>query len=80
MLRIYADFNSSDEEGRVMLNTVGSLADIVQHHDKIAEGMSVILYSPGDFEVRGTLTFEGIWMGIPDWSTIQYEDPKDAPR
>jgi hypothetical protein len=79
MLRIYADFNSTDEEGRVMLNTVGSLADLDRHKDEIAEGMTVILYSPGDFEVLGTLVFEGIWMGIPDWSTIRYEDPKDAP-
>jgi hypothetical protein len=80
MIRIYADFNSSDEQGRVMLNTVGSRTDLEQHKDVIAEGMLVILYMPGDFEVSGTLVFEGIWMGIPDWSSIRYENPQDAPK
>ena len=80
MIRIYADFNSSDEQGRVMLNTVGSLRDIEQHKNVITEGMKVVLYMPGDFEVSGTLVFEGIWKGIPDWGTILYENPEDTPK
>lgn len=76
MIRIYADFNSSDEQGRVRLSTVGSRKDIERHRPSLKEGMEVILYTPGDFEVRGTLTFDRIWLGIPDWSTIRYEDAK----
>jgi hypothetical protein len=76
LIRIYADFNSSDEHGRVRLSTVGSREDIEKHRDGLKEGLEVILYSPGDFEVRGTLTFDRIWLGIPDWDTIRYEDTK----
>ena len=75
MVRIYADFNSTDEQGRVMLNTLGSLKDLESYKDMIASGMKVTFYVPEDFEVQGTLLFEGIWVGIPDWSTIRYEDP-----
>jgi hypothetical protein len=78
MLRIYADFNNSDQQGRVLLNTIGSLKDIEQHKDEIAEGMEVVFYMTGEFEVCGTLVYEEIWMGIPDWNTIRYESTKDS--
>lgn len=39
--------------------------------------MEVILYTPGDFEVRGTLTFDGIWLGIADFATIHYYETKE---
>jgi hypothetical protein len=80
MIRIYADFNNCDEHDRVMLNTVGSLKDIEQYKDILEEGMMVILYMTDEFEVCGTLSFEGIWIGVPDWNTIRYETPKDAPK
>ena len=70
MIRIYADFNSTDEHGRVMLNTVGSLEDIRKHGDAIQPGAQVTLYVPQDFEVRATLIFDRVWMGVPDWSTL----------
>jgi len=44
MLKLYADFNSCDEKGRVQLNTVGSLKDIKQHENVLEEGMKVLLY------------------------------------
>lgn len=79
MIKIYADFNSCDEQGRVRLSTVGSLESINQYKELLAEGMRVILYTTGEFEVCGTLVFEKIWLGIPDWSTIHYLNPEDAP-
>jgi hypothetical protein len=77
MIRIYADFNSQDEQGRVRLSTVGSRKDVEKHRASLKEGMKVILYSPGDFEVQGTLTFDKIWLGIPDLSTIRYEKTEE---
>jgi hypothetical protein len=74
MIRIYADFNNADEQGRVRLNTVGSLADIERHQHSLTDGMRIILHAPGDFEVEGTLTYDAIWKGVPDWSTIRYTD------
>lgn len=73
-IRIYADFNSCDEQGRVMLNTVGSLRDLEKHKAVIREGAHVVFYAPGEFEVSGTIMFEEIWKGVPDWSTILYEN------
>ena len=73
MIRIYADFNNTDEEGRVRLNTVASLRDIESHRDLMTPGAEVLLYMTSEFEVHGTITWDGgIWRGVPDWSTIRY--------
>lgn len=80
MLRIYADFNSCDEQGRVRLSTVGSLADIKKNEDSLNEGMKVIFYMTDEFEVSGVLVYEQIWLGIPDFSTIHYYNSKDKPK
>lgn len=77
MIRIYADFNCIDEQDRVTLNTVGSLKDIERHRSQLKEGLKAIFYMTNEFEVRGTLTFDRIWRGIPDWTTIRHYNPKD---
>lgn len=77
MIKIYADFNNSDELGRVRLNTVGSLEDLDRNRGELTEGLKVTLYTPGEFEVQGVLLFEdGIWRSVPDWETIRYDEPK----
>lgn len=55
MIRIYADFNNCNEDGRIRLSTVGSLEDIKQYENVLAEGMMVILYTPDELEVCATL-------------------------
>jgi len=80
VIKIYADFNSCDEQGRVQLDTVGSLKDIKQYENVLEEGMRVLLYMMDEFEVYGILVFEGIWMGIPDFSTIKYYNQDDAAK
>jgi hypothetical protein len=74
MIRIYADFDSKDDQGRVWLDTVGSLRDIEIHRGSLSEGTRVVLYVPDDFEVEAVLTFDKAWRGIPDLSTIRYFD------
>jgi hypothetical protein len=77
MIRVYADFNAKDEKNRVCLDTADSLKDIEKHKPLLKDGLEVILYSPGDFEVAGKLIFdEGIWKGIADLKTIKYYDEK----
>jgi len=71
MIRIYADFNSCDEQGRVFLNTVGSLRDIERQSDLVSVGEKVILYVPDDFEVVGELEFDRVWLAVPDWKTMK---------
>jgi len=70
MIRIYADFNSKDEQGRVVLNTIGSLRDLEAHKDEIHVGMKVTLYMP-DVEVDGVLVYDRVWLGIPDYTTTR---------
>src|SRR3989344_8956132 len=77
MIRIYADFNSKDERGRVRLSTAGSRKDIERHRASLKEGLEVILYMADDCEVRGALTYDGIWLGIPDWNTIRHYKTKE---
>jgi len=69
-VRIYADFNNTDEQGRVALNTVGSLEDLKQYGDTLNDGDEVILYAPDEFEVRATLVFDRAWRGLPNWETL----------
>jgi len=80
MIKLYADFNSYDEQGRVRLNTIGSLEDIKQQENLLEGGMRVLLYMKDEFEVYGTLVLEEIWLGIPDFSTIRYYNRDDAPK
>jgi hypothetical protein len=72
MLRIYADFNSVDEQDRVCLNTVGSLADLRAQEAEVVNGARVLLYMTNEFEVEAILTFDKIWMAVPDWTTLRY--------
>lgn len=74
MIRIYADFNSVDEGGRVWLNTVAALTDIAAYQGALTDGMRVMLYVPGELEVEATLVFDRIWNGIPDWATLHCLD------
>ena len=76
MIRIYADFNTQDEQGRVVLTAVGSRRDIEEHEGMLAEGM-VLLYMTDEFEVEGTLVFDRVWNAIPNYATLHYINPED---
>lgn len=77
MIRIYADFNSMDEQGRACLDVMGALRDIERHRASLKVGMKVILYTTDEFEVQATLIFDQIWLGVPDWDTIHYYKTKN---
>jgi hypothetical protein len=80
MIRIYADFNSQDDQGRVILNTVGSIEDLKRHEHELSEGTEVLLYMD-DVELHGTLVFEeDVWMGLPDFDTIRHLTPEDESK
>ena len=73
MPRIYADWNSMDEQGRLRLDIVGSLRDIHRYEGALREGMRVMLNVQDEFEIECTLVFDGIWRGVPDMSTLKGE-------
>lgn len=73
-IHIYADFNNCEENGKVRLNTNGSLSDLFQVKNKIHPDMLVWLYDE-EFEVETKLEYDRqwqLWLGEPNWSTIRY--------
>jgi hypothetical protein len=70
-MRIYADFNSQDERGRVDLHTAGSRRDLERLASQLQPGLMVILYFD-DIEVDAVLEYDEEykrWFGIvSDWS------------
>ena len=75
MIRIYADFNERDCQGRPVLEIPGSRRDMLQHKDKLGPGVRVILYQPAELEVEATLVFDNGWVAEPDWQTVKYYNP-----
>ena len=75
MIRVYADFNCQDEDGRVKLDVPGSRKDLDSHRDELRDGMKVILYVPDELDVEATLVFDEIWLAIPDYATLRYDSP-----
>jgi hypothetical protein len=70
--RVYADFQNADEEGRLRLNCVGTLADLSQQEIELAVGRSLIFYSE-DLEVAGVVEYSEVghlWVGRIDWDSI----------
>lgn len=74
MIRIYADFNCLDEQGRVWLDCVGWRVDIERRAGSLREGLRVLLNGQDEFEVEATLIFDRAWRGVPDWSTLRHLD------
>ena len=73
-IRIYADFNSQDERGRIDLHTRGSRRDLECLVDEIHPGLPVVLYFD-DVEVDAVLEYDEElkrWFGVvPDWSAYR---------
>ncbi len=72
LIRIYADSNNRDEEGRFNLNVAGSIRDIEALGPAVKTGEQVVLHMTDEFEVTGTLEFDVIWKAVPDWNSIKY--------
>ena len=83
LLRIYADFNSTDEDGWCWcLRHDGRLLDDCASELQLKEGMSVVLYYADDaeeFEFDGVLSLRPKlpapatqWNGRPDFFTYRH--------
>jgi hypothetical protein len=78
-VRIYADFNDQDEQGRVLLHAGASLTDLRKHARVLRPGLPVILYTDANdyVEVAAILRRDeshGIW--VAEWS--DQVDPGEA--
>jgi hypothetical protein len=69
VIRIYVDSNMQDEDGRLLLDNLRSVADLRKHEGSLKEGLRVMLY-----EDEGTLYFDNGWLAVPDDSTLRYLD------
>jgi len=61
--RIFFDGNAGDQESGFLLVFDQSLADLEKIEPEPREGMTVLLYDPGQLEVEARLTFDGEWNG-----------------
>jgi hypothetical protein len=71
---ISADFNNADANGRVRLNTVGTVEDLGRLGLRLANGLRVTLHDD-DLEADGEVVFsaeEHIWVAKIDWSAIRH--------
>ena len=82
MYRISFDENEGDEHGRYDLGIPGSLQDIGPLAGKLTDGLHVILYEDGTFEVEAVLEFEpkyNVWMARPLWDTLRRFEVRETP-
>lgn len=71
--RIFVDFNNSDQQGRIRLNTVGTVEDLNRLAIILREGTKMIVCSL-ELKTEGTATYsseEGLWVARIDWEHIR---------
>ncbi|MBD2293209.1 hypothetical protein H6G06_06845 [Anabaena sphaerica FACHB-251] len=77
ILRVFADFNNADENGRLRLNCIGTIEDLARQKIELQDGQTLIFYGE-DLEIEGILKYspeENIWVAVIDWDNIrQVED------
>ena len=73
MSRVFVDFHNADEQGRLRLNCIGTIEDLVRQHSELENGQRLMLYGE-DLEVDGVVQFsedEKIWVVAIDWNQIR---------
>lgn len=78
--RLYADFQNADPQGRIRLNSLGTVEDLGRLGLQLSPGLVVSLYAddqddpPTELETRGVVEFsegERCWVARIDWSAIR---------
>ncbi len=72
-LRVSVDFQNNDSEGRVRLNTVGTLQDLNRQGIILREGIELLLYCL-ELETEGIVTYssaEKLWVATVDLDKIR---------
>ncbi|MEH2042283.1 hypothetical protein [Nostoc sp.] len=75
--KVFADFHNADAEGRLRLNSIGTIEDLANQSIELRDGQLLTIYSE-DLEVDGVVQFseeEKLWVAAIDWDRIrQVED------
>ena len=72
--KIFADFNNADKNGKVRLNTSGSLKDIQRLQIDLKEGMEILLDDQDGLVTMGQLGYseeEKIWVAEINWDNFK---------
>jgi len=71
---LFADFHNADMQGRIRLNTVGTLEDIEKLKIQLEPGLEVLIDNNEGLKVLGTVQFsneENIWVAKIDWDNLK---------
>lgn len=71
---ISADFHNADKQGRVRLNTVGSIEDLGRLGIQLVDGLRVTIHDE-ELEADGEVLYssdEGIWVAKIDWVAVRH--------
>jgi hypothetical protein len=74
--RIFVDFHNADEQGRLRLNSIGTLEDLASQHAELENGQGITLYGE-ELEADGIVQFsenEKVWVAAIDWNQIRQVD------
>ena len=74
MNKIFVDFNNADSNGRIRLNTNGTLSDREKYKIELLEGREILIFDDDEFEAIGVLKFspeENIWVAELDWENLK---------
>lgn len=86
--RVYADFHNADAQGRLRLNSTGSVEDLARQSVHLHAGLVLDLYSDDGgtadaLTVRGRLEYsqeEQVWVAAIDWSAIRHDGGSSASK
>ncbi len=70
---VYADFHNADAEGRLRLNTIGTIRDLSRLNITLRDGLPLTLHDE-ELEADGDVCFspgEHIWVAAIDWDAIR---------
>lgn len=90
-LRIYADFHKVDDEGRLILSSVGTMEDLAKGGIELNEGLVLTFYSddaddagnPDDLIVQGVVQYDEAskqWVAVIDWNAIKHVSDIEEPH
>ena len=72
-IKLFADFQNADKQGRVRLNTKGTFDDLSKHNIILKPGLEVLLNDGDNLAVKGVVEYsegEKIWVARIDWNKI----------
>ena len=72
-IRLYADFNNADSEGRIRLNTAGTLKDLAQLGLRLQDGLMLTVHDE-ELTVDGEAVYseqESVWTVRIDWNQVE---------